>query len=270
LPLDLPNDQDFPILQYADDTLIFLQGSTNQLLFLKVVLNTFAKPNGLKVNYEKSMLVPINVDDNHLNILANTFASAVGSLPFTYLGLPLSLSKPTLANFWPLVSKCERRMISISSFLSEAGRLQLTNVVLTALPTFSVCTFLLPRTVIKQIDKFRKHCLWRGSNLNSKKPPKEAWDLVYDSKENGVLGVINLQTQNGSLLLKHFHKFFNKLDVPWVNLIWHQHYGNGFKHIAPRKCSFWWRDILKLLDSYKGIAFAMITDGPLLDRLMEW
>jgi hypothetical protein len=57
-----------------------------------------------------------------------------------------------------------------SSFLSDAGRLQLTNDVLSALPTFAMCTFLLPKTVIKQIDKFRKHCLWRGSDPNSKKP----------------------------------------------------------------------------------------------------
>jgi len=206
LPLDLPNDQDFPILQYADDTLIFLQGSTNQLLFLKGILNMFAESTGLKVNYEKSTLVPINVDDNHLNILENTFGCTVGYLPLTYLGVPLSLSKPIVVDFWP--SKCERGMASISSFLSEAGRLQLINAVLTALPTFSMCTFLLPRIVIKQIDKFRKHYLWRGSNLNRKKPPKVAWDLVCDSKENGGLGVINLQTHNESLLLKHFHKFF--------------------------------------------------------------
>ena len=31
LPLMLPCDDDFPILQYADDTLIFMQGDVNQL-----------------------------------------------------------------------------------------------------------------------------------------------------------------------------------------------------------------------------------------------
>ena len=35
LPVDLPHDQDFPILQYADDTLIFMQGNARQLFFLK-------------------------------------------------------------------------------------------------------------------------------------------------------------------------------------------------------------------------------------------
>jgi len=66
----------------------------------------------------------------------------------------------------------KRRLVAFSSFLSEAGRLELTNAVLTALPTFAMCTFLLPKTVIKQIDKYRKHCLWRGSDMSSKNPLK--------------------------------------------------------------------------------------------------
>jgi hypothetical protein len=174
LPVNLPHDQDFPILQYVDDTLIFMQGDARQLFFLKAILNSFAESTGLKVNYAKSMMVPVNVDEHKLNILANTFGCSIGSLPFTYLGLPLSISKPIVADFWPLVFKCERRLVNISSFLSEAGRLQMTNAVISALPTFTMCTYLLPKIVIKQVDKYRKHCLWRGYELNSKKPPKVA------------------------------------------------------------------------------------------------
>jgi hypothetical protein len=36
---------------------------------------------------------------------------------------------------------------------------------------------LLP-TIIEQIDKYRKHCMWRGSDLNNMKPPLAAWSLV--------------------------------------------------------------------------------------------
>ena len=98
-----------------------------------------------------------------------------------------------MANFWLLISKCERRLVTISSFLSHAGRLQMTNAVLSALPTYTMCTYLLPKTVIKQIDKYREHYLWRGSDINSKKQPKAAWKLVCNSKENGGLGVHDLQ-----------------------------------------------------------------------------
>jgi len=43
--------------------------------------------------------------------------------------------------------------------LNQAGRLQITNAVLSALPTYYMCSLELPKAVIKQIDKFRKHYL---------------------------------------------------------------------------------------------------------------
>ena len=104
-------------------------------------------------------------------------------------------------------------------FLSQAGRLQMTNAVFTSLPMFHLGTYLLPKTVIDQIDKYRKHCLWRGSNINTKGPPKAAWKMVCLPKEEGGLGVLNLKTQNEAMLLKNLHKFFNKVDTPWVQLI---------------------------------------------------
>jgi len=151
-----------------------MQGDTSQLIFLRHLLNAFGDSTGLKVNFEKSFMVPINIQWDKFDDLASTFGCAKGALPFTYLGLPLSITKPTIADFWPLVNKCERRLISISSFLSQAGRLELTNAVFSALPTFAMCTFSLPKTIIKHIDKYRKHCLWRGSDINSRKPSKAA------------------------------------------------------------------------------------------------
>lgn len=263
LPMPLRSDQDFPILQYADDTLIFLQGDADQLIFLKNLLNKFGESTGLKVNYEKSSMVPINVDEQKFSDLAATFGCSKGSLPFTYLGLPLSITKPTVADFWPLVTKCERRLVSVSSFISQADRLELTNVVFTALPNFAMSTFILPKIIIKQIDKYRKHCLWRGNDVNNKKPPKAAWPMVCIPKEEGGLGVLNLSTQNESLLLKHLHKFFNRASVPWVQLVWDRYYlGGKLSRLTNNfKGSFCWKDILKLLDSYKGMAMANISDG---------
>jgi len=115
----------------------------------------------------------------------------------------------------------------------------------------------LPKTCI---NKFRKHCLW-SSYLNCKKPSKAAWPLVCLPKDCGGLGVLNLYTQNESLLLKHLHKFFNNLDVPWVQLIWSYHYQNGSLPLNSSRVSFWWNDVLKSLTSFKGMASAIIKDG---------
>lgn len=43
------------------------------------------------------------------------------------------------------------------------------------------------------------------------------------SKRQWWLGVLNLSIQNESLLLKHFHKFYNRLDIHWVHLIWEKY-----------------------------------------------
>jgi hypothetical protein len=73
------------------------------------------------------MMVPVNVNEASLDILSKTLGCSKGALPFNYLGLPLSLTGTTVADYWPLVSRCERCLVSISSFLSKADRLQLTN-----------------------------------------------------------------------------------------------------------------------------------------------
>jgi len=91
---------------------------------LKALLHTFGESTSLRVNYEKSMMVPINTSEEKMNHLARTFNCQVGKLPFTYLGLPLSLTKPKIIDFTPLVNKCERRLAATSTFLNQAGRLQ--------------------------------------------------------------------------------------------------------------------------------------------------
>lgn len=72
--------------------------------------------------------------------------------------------------------------------------------------------------------------------------------------EQGGLGVLNLQTQNEALLLKNLHKFFSRVDIPWVHLVWEKYYSNGRLPNHVKKGSFLWKDILKLLDKFKGLA----------------
>ena len=68
LPIPAPS-LDFPIIQYADDTLIVLEGLAAQLFFLKGVLQSFSDSTGLRINFSKSMMVPINLSSKKLIIL---------------------------------------------------------------------------------------------------------------------------------------------------------------------------------------------------------
>jgi hypothetical protein len=85
--------------------------------------------------------------------------------------------------------------------------------------------------------------------------------MVCTPKKSGGLGVLNLKIQNEGLLLKYLHKFYNRVDTPWVHLIWNSYYTNKIPHnIAP--CgSPWCRDIYKLSPIFRGIACSQIGDG---------
>jgi hypothetical protein len=258
---------DFPIVQYADDTLLILQACPHQLLALKDLLQTFADATGLRVNYSKSCLLPINVDEYQLHFLANTFGCAVGSLPFTYLGLPLGTTRPTIQDLTPIVDHIERRLNASAHFLDYGGRLQLINYVLSTLPNHYLSSLKIHKTIIKKFDRSRKHCLWAKDEDSDAVNSLAAWSLVCKPKTKGGLGIKNLEIHNQALLLKQLHKFYSKHDTPWVKLVWSIYSPEAAPHAQTVRGSFWWRDIFKLNNIYRSIITAQPISG---ETILFW
>lgn len=82
------------MIQYADDAIIIMQSCEAQLNSLRNILSKIEQSSGWKVNYHKSCIVPINVDQQKVEGLASALGYIVGSFPFTYLGLPMGIAKP--------------------------------------------------------------------------------------------------------------------------------------------------------------------------------
>lgn len=244
-----------------------MEAKSEQLAVLKNILHHFSASTGLKVNFHKSLMVPINLETDSLDRLAHEFGCQTGSFPFTYLGLPLGTTKPNIIDFLPLMQKIERRLCSTSSFLTQGGRLEMVKSVFSSSAVFHISTLKLHKGVIKQIEKYLKHCLWRGSDMTSKKPSKAAWELVCLPKQQGGLGVINLSVHHEALLLKFLHKFYSKAPVPWVRLVWEHYYANGSLPGQQRRGSFWWRDVVSLLMIYKKFVSVTPLDG---DTVLFW
>jgi hypothetical protein len=99
--LGLDFEDFFPTVQYAVDTLIILPADGRQLFNLKGLLRSFSDSTGLNVNFRKSFLVPINVTPEKSYHLARTFGCEVGEMPFTYLGLPVGTTRPSVQDFTP-------------------------------------------------------------------------------------------------------------------------------------------------------------------------
>jgi hypothetical protein len=71
------------VIQYADDTLVVMGANASELMCLKAILNSFTESTGLKVSYNKSCMMPINMDDQRLTHFANNLLCKKGQLPFT-------------------------------------------------------------------------------------------------------------------------------------------------------------------------------------------
>jgi hypothetical protein len=240
-----------------------MKADAQQLLCIKAILNSYAQSTGLKINYSKSSMMPIGISEERLDHFANTMQCKKGSLPFSYLGLPLSITTPSLEYFLPIVQRVERRLGGIADFLDYGGNLLIVKSVLSSLPIFFMCCLDIPVSIKKQCVKFMRYCLWRKKNneVQSNGPALVAWEKICRPKDQGGLGVLDLRTQNEALLLKNLHKIFNRLDIPWVKLIWNTYYNQDKLPSFHLEGSFWWKTHLELLDKYKGMSRSLIGDG---------
>ncbi|GJM98521.1 hypothetical protein PR202_ga15544 [Eleusine coracana subsp. coracana] len=104
----LAADQSCPVLQYADDTLILLLADIEQVSCLKRLLDLFSEATGLHINFGKSTVVPMHVDDDMVQECVGLLGCRQEGFLQTYLGLPLSNEKLNMAAMAPLFCRSDR------------------------------------------------------------------------------------------------------------------------------------------------------------------
>jgi len=139
-------------LQFADDTLLLGNKIWANVRALRAALVIFEAMSGLKVNFNKSRLVGINISDSWLNEAATVLSCKVGKIHFMYLGLHIG-SNPQRLKFWePIMNRIKSRLSGWNSrFLSFGGRLILLKSVMTSLPVYALSFFKAPSGIISSI-----------------------------------------------------------------------------------------------------------------------
>jgi hypothetical protein len=64
-----------------------------------------------------------------------------------------------------------------------------------------------------------------------------------------------------ALLFKFLDKFYKNREIPWVKLIWHAYYMDKVPHSEQLCGYFWWKDVLKLVDNFRGVAEISLGSG---------
>lgn len=86
---DVSDSLSIPLLQFADDTLFLCDGKESSVWCIKAILRSFEMVSGLKVNFAKSNVVGINIEERVIRGISHFLACNVGSVPFKFLGVPV-------------------------------------------------------------------------------------------------------------------------------------------------------------------------------------
>ncbi|XP_026384734.1 uncharacterized protein LOC113280306 [Papaver somniferum] len=167
-------------LQYADDTLIFLNASEEEADNLVIILQIFEAITGLKVNFQKSSVISIGAD-NMVEAMAEILKCKVETLPLKYLGMPVG-AKSRNSDIWDAV---------IEKFQKK---------------------------VEKKLNQIMRNFLW-GATSDKRKIIWVAWERACIPKETGGLGIRNLRLTNKALLAKWSWRFSKEKKQLWRRII---------------------------------------------------
>ena len=86
-------DGGLSILQYADDTILFMDHNLEQAQHMKNILCAFEQLSGLKINFHKSEIFCFGEAKNYKNHYMELFGCNSGNFPIRYLGIPIHYRK---------------------------------------------------------------------------------------------------------------------------------------------------------------------------------
>ncbi|RVX17243.1 putative ribonuclease H protein [Vitis vinifera] len=169
---------------------------------------------GLKVNLSKTEAIPVG-EDIPMEALASVLGCKIGSLPTSYLGLPLGAPYKS-TRVWDVVKERFRKRLSLwkRQYLSKGGRLTLLKSTLSSLPTYFLFLFVITKRVCARLEKIQRDFLWGGGALENR-PHLVSWKVICAAKKDGGLGICNLAIFNKALLGKWLWRFANENESLW-------------------------------------------------------
>ncbi|XP_019414319.1 PREDICTED: uncharacterized protein LOC109326106 [Lupinus angustifolius] len=150
---------------YDDDVLIFCKGVKRELRELKLLLSTYAQASSQNINASKSQFFTASSNPRKIINLSSFLGFNAGSLPFTYLGVPVFKGKPKRAHLQPIADRINQKLATWKgSCLTIMGRVELVKSIIQSM--------LVGGLGVKSISKMNKAYLIKLS-----------WTMLSSSKD---------------------------------------------------------------------------------------
>ncbi|XP_074320818.1 uncharacterized protein LOC141657465 [Silene latifolia] len=240
-------------LLFADDLLLFCKGNAVSIMWLLRGFSTFSATSGLVLNNVKTDIYFSGVSKELIEDIVKVSGFRIGTLPFKYLGVPISSKKISKFEGHKLIERIVQRIRCLGARkLSYAGRLVLVKTVLSTLHSYWASMFLIPSGIMNKVDSICRNFLWGGRD-SYLKAPNINWNTCCKPKAEGGLGLKNAKLWNKALLGKYTSWLASKKDHLWVKWVNHVYMkGCDWKdYTSPTNCSWSWRKIMQVKDIFK-------------------
>ncbi|XP_021757246.1 uncharacterized protein LOC110722282, partial [Chenopodium quinoa] len=176
-------------IMFADDLLLFSRGDLISVQLLFEAFQKFSSASGLVANLDKSDVYFGGLTDSKQDTLQEALGMNKGSLPFRYLGVPLSAKKLTISqSYWAQI-------------------------------------FVLPKKNIREIESKFRCFLWTG-NGNPSKKALVAWKFMSLPKSCGGWNITFLEDWNNAAITKILWDISHKSENLWVKWIHTYYFAN--------------------------------------------
>ncbi|KAK9665053.1 hypothetical protein RND81_14G087100 [Saponaria officinalis] len=203
-------------LIFADDLMIFTRGDVPSVKVVKEAMEGFARWFGLYANLSKTEIFFGGVGSSIKAEILDCTGFVEGQFPVRYLGLPLNSSRVATDMYAALISKIQHSIQHwTSKLLSYADKVQLINSVIFGLETYWCSGVLLPKGIVKQINRLCKGFFWHNENGHSKIVHK-SWASMCAPWEEGGFGIKELLSWNKAVQMKRLWELECGADGIWL------------------------------------------------------
>ncbi|KAJ0264716.1 Reverse transcriptase zinc-binding domain-containing protein [Hirschfeldia incana] len=243
---------------------VFCRATEEECQNLMNTLGEYQRASGQAVNFSKSAItfakgISQSTQENLIKMTGITRIGGFGK----YLGLPEKIGRKRKDAFEYIKQRIRNKLDSwYNKFLTPAGREVLLKAVITALPTYTMTCFLLPKGLIQEITAAMRNFWWSGQK-DRQKIPWISWKKITASKQEGGLGIRDLENFNLALLAKQGWRILRNPSSLLTRVLKAKYFRHTEFLQAPiyKSSSYAWRSILKSrVILQKGIKW-IVGDG---------
>ncbi|WZZ40579.1 hypothetical protein YC2023_036838 [Brassica napus] len=215
----LCSDPKLTHLVFADDLLVFSDGSRAFTAGIKDVMCQFKNWPGLDTNETKTEIFYGGYTDIQISVLSDLSGYKRGEFQTRYLGLPLSPKRISAATLQPFIDRITSKLHSWTvKFLSFAGKVKMIYSVIYGMVNFWSSVFVLPKWFYAKVDSLCSGFLWKNCTTSAS-GARVSWLNICKPKSEGGLGIRQLEEFELVFRLKRAWMFFTgsgSLWVPWL------------------------------------------------------